>query len=331
MEMDSWHSYPSIFALGHCAIANLLTVPVDVTEKVDGSQFSFGVDESGEIHLRSKGNIMVVDAPERMFAAGAATVKELAPCLHPGWTYRAEYFAKPKQNALAYDRIPRGHIIVFDINTGHEAYLPYTEMAAECERIGLECVPLLRQGMMTQVDELRSLLETQSVLGGQTIEGVVLKPSSYNLFGLDKKVLMGKFVSEKFKEVHAGEWKKQNPTNADILDLLGAEYRTPARWQKAVLHLAERGVLEGSPRDIGGLMKEVPADVEKECTDDIKERLFAWAWPHLRRKIVYGVAEWYKEELMKQQFNVRPSDTEKTSESEIESESKADNSGPDAA
>lgn len=46
--MESWHSYPSIYNLGHRYIADLLTVPVIVEEKIDGSQFSFGLDEEGE-------------------------------------------------------------------------------------------------------------------------------------------------------------------------------------------------------------------------------------------------------------------------------------------
>lgn len=131
---------------------------------------------------------------------------------------------------------------------------------------------------------------------------MVVKPLDYNLFGADKKVLMGKFVSEAFKEVHAAEWKSSNPTQGDILQLLGNEYKTPARWQKAILHLSEKGLLKGSPRDIGLLMKEVPADIEKECADEIKERLYRWAWPHLRRMVTAGFAPWYKDELLKHQF-----------------------------
>lgn len=300
--MNSWHSYPSIYNLGHRAIENLLTVSVNVEEKIDGSQFSFGVDEQGEIHVRSKGAVMVVDAPERMFSVGVDAVKALAPVLHPGWTYRGEYLQKPKHNALAYDRVPKWNVILFDVNTGEASYLPYAEKAAEAKRLGLEVVPLLFSGRLTAIEELRQLLATNSILGGQKIEGAVVKPTDYNLFGLDKKCLMGKFVSEAFREVHAGEWKKANPGNSDILDLLSATYRTPARWQKAVMHLTERGALDGSPRDIGALMKEVPVDIEKEYAEEIKEKLFAWAWPRLRRSAVHGLPEWYKDELLKKQF-----------------------------
>ena len=51
----SWHSYPSIFALGHRALAELFLDPVVVEEKVDGSQFSFGLfEENGEHILRAR-------------------------------------------------------------------------------------------------------------------------------------------------------------------------------------------------------------------------------------------------------------------------------------
>jgi len=87
MTTDSWHSYPSIYALGHAAIAELLTVPVNVEEKIDGSQFSFGVFEGG-IRIRSKGKAMPIDAPEKMFALAAKWVSDNVAALHYGWTYR---------------------------------------------------------------------------------------------------------------------------------------------------------------------------------------------------------------------------------------------------
>ncbi len=301
--MNSWHSYPSIYNLGHRAIAELLSVPVNVEEKVDGSQFSFGVSEEGQIKIRSKGCVMHPEAPEKMFDAAAKTVRELAPMLQEGWTYRGEFLARPKHNALAYDRVPDRHIILFDVNTSEESYLDYEAKRAEAARLGLETVPLLYSGMVTDIQLFRSFLERESVLGGQKVEGVVIKPRDYNLFSPnDHKVLMGKFVSEAFKEVHGGEWRKANPHPVDVITEIALDLTTPARWSKAVQHLTEAGKLEGSPRDIGALMKEVPADVEKECADEIKERLYKYAWPQIRRKITHGLPEWYKDELLKRQF-----------------------------
>lgn len=301
--MQSWHSYPSIYNLGHRYVAALLAVPCNAEEKIDGSQFSFGISDEGELKIRSKGAVMIADAPEKMFTRAVETVRALAPILRPGWTYRGEFLAKPKHNTLAYSRIPERHVILFDINPSEEAYLPYEEKAAEAARIGLECVPLLRTGNFVDIAEFRALLDRESILGGQKIEGVVVKPRDYNLFGQDKKVLMGKFVSEAFKEIHGGEWRKANPTPADIIEQISLDLKTPARWNKAIQHLAEAGKLEGSPRDIGALMKEVPADIERECVEEIKDRLYQYAWPHIRRKVTMGLPEWYKDELLKKQFD----------------------------
>lgn len=294
--MNSWHSYPSIYNLGHRAIEGLLSRPVQIEEKVDGSQFSFGIDEFGELHFRSKGAQLVADAPEKMFALAVKQVRERESLLTPGWTYRGEYLQKPKHNSLAYGRVPIGNIILFDVNTAEESYLPYESLSAEAVRIDFECIPILHCGLVA-IEQIDSLLRTQSVLGGGEIEGIVIKPLARDFFGLDKKLLMGKFVSERFKEIHAHEWRKSNPTKGDILDQLSERYRSMARWEKAVQHLREAGKLDESVRDIGPLMVEVPLDIEKECADEIKESLFRYAWPRIRRSSVAGLPEWYKRKL----------------------------------
>jgi hypothetical protein len=88
-----------VWALGHRQISELFLDEVQIEEKVDGSQFSFGIF-NGELKARSKGAELIIDAPEQMFSKAIVTVKELAPILHDGWTYRGEYLQKPKHNAL---------------------------------------------------------------------------------------------------------------------------------------------------------------------------------------------------------------------------------------
>lgn len=298
-------SYPSIYAIGHAALTSLLEGPVVVQEKIDGSQFSFGMFD-GELRCRSKGAPLHIEAPERMFTAAIDSVKSIAHLLVDGWTYRAEYLAKPRHNALAYDRIPAGHLILFDINTGLESYVTARELQDYAVHLGLEAVPILHHGYLDDMNVLRELLDTTSVLGGQKIEGVVIK--NYAQFGRDKKVLMGKFVSEAFKEVHAANWKESNPHHGDIIQMLVGKYRTPARWAKAVQHLREAGTLEASPRDIGPLIREVNTDIEKECAEEIAKALYDWAIPSVRRGATAGLPEWWKEELMKAQFDDKVGD-----------------------
>lgn len=297
----SINSYPSIYALGHNAIEDILDGDVVVEEKVDGSQFSFSV-VNGELLCRSKGQQIVVGAEEKMFSRAVATALELKPLLTEGWVYRCEYLQKPKHNTLAYKRTPDKHLILFDVMIGEEEYLFPARKHEEAKRIGLEVVPVLYRGFVRSLDMVKELLHTPSILGGK-IEGVVIK--NYHVFTKEKKIAIAKFVSDDFKEQHATEWKKSNPTQSDIVQKIIDTYRHEGRWSKAVQHLRDNGTLEESPRDIAGLIKEVPADVQKECEDEIKGILWAHFWPQIKRGITAGLPEWYKTVLASNAFDNR--------------------------
>ena len=294
--------YPSIYNLGHKAISELLLDPVLVEEKIDGSQFSFGKID-GQVWCRSKGAVINHLAPDKMFTPAVKEALERSHLLDEGVVFRCEYLMRPKHNALAYDRIPNAHLIVFDIELPGQNFLDYEEKTVVAGRLGLETVPILYRGLIDDIQIFRSLLETPSCLGGQKIEGVVIK--NYIRFGLDKKPLMGKFVSEAFKEVHRKEWGTGEPKKSFIQHLI-EQYRTPTRWAKAVQHLNDLGGLEHAPRDIPLIIKEVQSDVMNDCEAEIRDALWAWAWPQLSRALPSRMAEWYKERLLERQFNVEP-------------------------
>ena len=178
--------------------------------------------------------------------------------------------------------------------------MSHEQKTEEANRLGLEVVPLLFSGKVENFEMFKSFLDKESILGATTIEGVVIK--NYSLFTAEKKVAMGKYVSEKFKEVHSGDWKERNPTSKDFETILVEKYRTEARWRKAVQHLREAGTLTESPQDIGLLIRAVPVDILKECEEEIKETLFKHVWPHISRGLTRGLPEWYKEELAKTAF-----------------------------
>lgn len=291
-------SYPKVFNFGHAAIkVGLLDRPVVVEEKLDGSQYSFGIRE-GQILCRSHHKNMSAHAPPKMFVAAAEAVLAVADKLHDGWTYRGEYLSKPKHNVLAYERVPKNNIIIFDIDRGEEDFLSPEEKEAEAERLGFECVPSLAHREIQSSADLVSFLDNDSVLGGTKIEGVVVK--AYGSFGRDKKTLMGKYVSEKFKETHRK--KKYHAPGKEIRIAIGERLRTEARWRKAVQTLKEQDVLVGEPKDIGPLIKALQADIEEECKAEIMEELWKWGWRDIRRIAMYKFPEWYKQKLLKEQF-----------------------------
>jgi hypothetical protein len=301
--MTSWHSPGSLFNVGH-----RMTLPlfdgrlVTIQEKVDGSFFAFGVFD-GVLKCRSRNNEINVDAPETMFKAAVETAKALAPKLVDGWTYRGEYLQKPRHNGLAYNRVPKQHVILFDIATGEEDFAPYLALQAAGEYLGLEVVPEYYIGPLSDPGQLKHYLDKESILGGQLIEGVVIKPVEQVLFTTENKRVVGKYVSEAFREVQKGTWKQDNPGKSEILDEIGSTLGTPARWQKAILRLREAGVYTGTPADIGPLIKSIQSDVVKEEKDDIAQKLFSWAWKkQLSRDCTKGFPEWYKAKLVEEAF-----------------------------
>lgn len=294
-------SYPKIFNIGHPSVASLFEGDITIEEKIDGSQFSFGMI-NGELSLKSKGSELIVDAPEKMFTKAIQQIVSISHLLHPGWVYRGEYLQKPKHNTLAYDRIPTNHVMIYDIMISDENYISYQDKQVEAIRLGFETVPLIFEGNGSEynVTKLVSLMDRTSVLGGAKIEGFVVK--NYRQFTPDGKPMMGKYVSENFKEVNNVEWKKENPTNKDVLGLLCEEFRNKARWQKSIIHLDEKGLLTNSPKDIGILLKEIQVDIESEAKQEIIEKLWNWAKPHIMRGAIRGFPEYYKEHLLEKQF-----------------------------
>lgn len=305
--MTSWHSYPSIYNLGHAAVKELFSQPVIVQEKIDGSQFSFGLID-GVLRVRSKGQEMNPAAPDKMFARAVATVLELQQrgALIEGWTYRGECLDKPKHNVLAYDRVPVGNVILFDINKGEEDYMDPDTAAFTAQAMGLEFVKtfgVYEPGAIDLAGVQRLLAET-SALGGQKIEGIVVK--STTLFGPDKKRLMGKYVSEAFREKHSETWAGQTSARATVLDKIAAKYNATARWDKAVIHLREKGLIEDSPRDIPALLREVAIDLWKEEGAEIGEMLLEHYRRDIQKVVTGGLPDWWKNELLKKQFEGDP-------------------------
>ena len=300
-------SYSKVFNIGHPQIGEIFSDEVIVEEKVDGSQFSFGVFD-GVPFCRSNGKEQW-EMTDKLFFRGREVLVDKIEILHPNWTYRGEYLEKPKHNTLCYERVPKDNIIIFDIDTtGETAYLTYEEKKAEAERVGFETVPLLYRGIISTFEDMMSLMENESILGGVPIEGFVVK--NYNRWTRDGKTMMGKFVSEMFKEKHDKDWKSRNPHQKSFIELIIAEYTTEARWQKCVQHLRENGEIEDDPRDIGKLFRELQVDFEEECAEEIGIRL----WNHFKKSILKGVGrglpQWYKEKLAKTAFETYEDDGE---------------------
>ena len=288
-------SYPNVIRHGHYLVENILNGAVVIQEKIDGSQISFGVDDDGNLMMRSKNAQIDTEAEGGMFKLAVDWCKANKLYFVKGTTYRGEFLSKPKHNTLAYSRVPKHNIILFDIQYSNSGYFHWKDVAQIAKILDLESVPTFYQGKLEAKDieqVTEELLSKTSILGGTTIEGFVIK--NYEKFGDDHKPLMAKIVRPDFQEVNRTNWRENNPNTSDVLNRLIETYKTEARWQKAVGHLQDDNRLTGTMRDIPALMTEIKDDTRKECEEEIKQQLFDHYFKKISSGITSGFAEWYK-------------------------------------
>ena len=297
-------TYGKVNALGHAMVKGILDGPVRVEEKIDGSQFSFGVIDPPNLTIRSKRMLIHADEPPAMFKPSVDTVLELyrEGRLKEGWTYRGEAMSKPKHNILCYERAPDRNIVLYDVDTALHDYMSHADMTKEAEYLGLESVPLLYEGMVTDLNFIKDLIDkTESILGGK-MEGVVLKRIANDMFHPDGKAVRAKYVSEAFKEKHTSSSMAVGRSKDIVMDI-GNSFSVPARWRKIVQGFAEDGLITHTPADIGPMIKRLQEDVMEECEDEIKELLFKHFYRKLRGSVVKGFPQWYKEQLAESEFS----------------------------
>ena len=296
-------AFPKIFAIGTDYIKDIFNEEVEVTEKVDGSQFAFGKID-GEFFMRSRGKQIFPETSDKMFKEGVDYALSIEPILSDNTVCYCEYLKSPRHNILTYERTPKNHLILFAMSDNKAKFEhTHAQLVAAATFLGIEVVPLLYKGRVDSPEELLEFLEKDSILGGVSIEGIVAKnfDRPFLLGGQPIPLMAGKFVSEKFKEVHREQWGKKHSIKGKWETFLES-FKTEARWHKAVQHLKEAGELENAPRDIGKLIKEIQSDISDEEKEDIKEFLWKEFGGQLLRHSTRGFAEWYKEELMKNSF-----------------------------
>jgi len=297
-------SFPKIFAIGTDYIKNIFDNEVEITEKIDGSNFIFGKID-GILYTRSKGAQLYFDNPDKMFEEAVNYVSSIQDKVNNNTIYFCEYLKGPKHNVLKYDRIPKNHLILFGVsdNTGTLFKNDYKELKKIAKNLDIEIIPLIYNGKIKNSDELIKMLEIDSVLGGNKVEGVVVKnyKQPFLLGGQPIPLMMGKYVSEKFKEVHRNNWGRGH-TSIGKWQKLKESFKTEARWEKGIQHLREEGKLENDPRDIGRLIKEIHKDITEEEKENIKEFLWEEYGSELLRYSTGGFPEYYKEKILKSSF-----------------------------
>lgn len=299
-------SYPKIFHIGDKYIPLLFEGEVEITEKIDGSMFAFGLDETGSIVMRSKGKELFPTSYEKMFEKAVAFVidrEQYINTLPKGTFFYGEFLEKPKHNVLCYTNVPENGIVLFGcLKEGK--WLSWEELFNFSVQLNCDVVPMLYRGKILRKEDLDQFHEKESYLGNTKVEGVVIKNYNQNiLLGGQVYPVFAKYVRAEFKETLNTTWTSGKDKVQEFID----SFRTEARWQKAIQHMRELGTLEENPRDIGNLLKEIEQDIWSEEEENIKNGLFKLFKDQIKRKAVAGFPEWYKSYLTDKQFEQKDS------------------------
>jgi len=295
------HSYPKVWHLGHKNVNGMFEGEVAVQEKYDGSQFSFeksdgsGYIDEGTLIFKSNRRAFSPDDVDKIFAPTVEHLLEVKDRIVPGWVYRGEAFRGSRHNMKKYERCPEGNLVLFDIEVGHRVFKDAMGVTSQAIILGVENTAAfgIPKEEKLSAETLDLLLSTVSSLGGTKVEGIVFKNYDHQTpFG---EPSFAKFVSPEFKEQHKKnlDWKQ----GKDLNHALGAQFAIEARWRKSVEHLRDSGKLDGSPKDIGLLLRELSVDLLAEYGDELKERVWKSAWKHIARAANAGFPEWYKRKL----------------------------------
>lgn len=294
-------SYTKVLTIGSAFTENALVGEVVIQEKVDGSQFRFGVNEDGELVCGSKSARIMFEAPPKMFKRGAEYLLSIKEKIlkYPKNTYfYGEYLDKPKHNVLKYNAVPKNNIVLFDALI-EGTFVQREGLEKIAKDLEIDLIPELYHGFAT-VDFVKDLVINDiptSYLGDEKIEGVVIKNYKETiLLGGQVFPLFTKYVREGFKERHSTEWKIKKPK--DSINFYIQSFKSDARWQKAFQYLRDQDKLENQPKDIATLIKRVNQDIAEEETENIKNDLFKIAFPEIMRIATNGLPEWYKTKLL---------------------------------
>lgn len=155
-------AFPKIYHIGSPEIKDtLFSGPVEVTEKIDGSQVGFGRDAEGRLMIRSKGapifqNDSYVRQPDKLFKAACDYIVGTAQYrINPGEYWYGEVICEPKHNTLTYGRVPRNNVLVYGVMANGSVICDdHSVLTLAADRLGFDTVPVIFTGAIEDIKSL---------------------------------------------------------------------------------------------------------------------------------------------------------------------------------
>ncbi len=303
---------------------------VYVEEKVDGSQFRVYIpSENKPIQFGSHHQNITTTVPKMFEVAVESAKKIFSPDRYQGYTFYCEFLSSKKHNTLVYNRVPENNLMLFDAyDELHSRWVFPSELPTLAHDLGIEAVPILGEydniSMTELTEKLNEFAKNRvSILGGEIIEGVVIKNYSklhsrhdehgpepglcqivyWNSTSVPPQIpYMAKYVRPDFRERNNLEWNRKRNPDLDIALSLA----TSSRFTKVINHAREQGLpLTDTMKDVSILLKVLEKDFTTEDKLYVQEKLWDAYNEDVWRQLVKQFVTWYKEKTFKQKLNMQ--------------------------
>lgn len=271
---------------------------ITITEKLDGSNASFRLDESNEIGVSCYSRNLLLTAENTLNGFYNWVVENIASIkdkLNPNYIYYGEYLVKHK---IVYKPEAYKNFYMFSIwDEEKQQYLSDDIVKSEAERLGLKTVPYFYEGVYISFEHLMSFVGKSNItLEPNTGEGIVVK--NVNYFDKHNRQVFVKLVSEKFAEVQKQKLPKNPNINQREIALVKSVLTQP-RVEKLLYKLVDEGLLKEdyTIKDMGLILKALGSrvydDIMKEESDlfenyelDVIKRIIGKNTPNIIKNIL---------------------------------------------
>lgn len=274
---------------------------ISITEKIDGANSSFRLDEENPLGLSCYSRNNPLDEHNTLSGFYNWIVDNVLPIkdkLNPNYIYYGEWLVKHK--VVYKDECYRKFYMfsVWDIEKGQ--YLSDEVVISEAERLGLKTTNYFYVGKYISFEHLMSFVgKSDMTLEPNTGEGVVVKNVDYaDKYGNQMFV---KLVSEKFAEVQKQKLPK-NPNVTDKVTELIRSVLTKPRVEKIMYKLVDEGSLKEdyAIEDMGIILKALGSRVYEDIMKEESDLFAEYEEDKIKRTIGKNIPNVVKEVLKDQ-------------------------------
>lgn len=245
---------------------------ISITEKIDGANASFRIDETNPIGISCYSRNKALDENNTLSGFYGWVNENILPIkekLNSNYIYFGEWLVKHK---VQYKAEYYKNFYLFSVwDVINEQYLSDDIVISEAKRLGVTTVPYKYVGQYISFEHLMSFVgQSEMTETPNTGEGVVVKNVSY--FDKYNKQCFVKLVSEKFAEVQKQRLPK-NPNVTNGLIPVIKSVLTKPRVEKLLFKLVDEGLLKEDYNitDMGVILRvlggKVYEDIMKEESD----------------------------------------------------------------